>query len=383
MGLEEQILIGLIKLIIWFIEELARPMERTLTESFGDDILATPLPRPLTDGADVVLAEPTRTPFTAIYDQVVFGEITVIAILILLVAFYLRTIAEIFDVGDHWQPPSKRQLWTGLILILGWWWLAMLMMMMVRGFEIALMPSDLIDITNAMYTEGINASWDNASTYLGDNPYGQDLNSVSIAIAMIFALIGGTGYVLLDVLLNIRDMLIYVYLVGMPVGFGFVYSGLPIVSGLVKRVMTRFVALLVLPIPIYVMFRILGAFFFHCGGEPCPLSIEEQFLGYAFVTLFPYFAVYIAWKLFQYSAPSPVFQLSSKAIGVGRSVGTLGTRTLFAGGLAAAGNPYAATTTMTGGVKSGVRTEMRRRQKREYTDGGGNHARRRTENDPG
>jgi type IV secretion system protein TrbL len=192
------------------------------------------------------------------------------------------------------------------------------------------------------------------------------------------AAVGGISILLLQALFFIREVLLYVFLYGMPIGLGITYGNVPVVSSVAKRICAQFVPLAILPLPAAVLFR--GYEFLFTGGTRLPVS--ESFLQYLVVISLPLLALYVTWKTFTYASPAAARVLGT----AGRGTVMLGT----AAGAAYLGKPVAAMIASTRGPRAAVgaaaarryATQNTSRESRPEMSGQRNYDYRRTENDP-
>jgi hypothetical protein len=283
----------------------------------------TPLPQG--QGTEVIFGAPSPgdEPWHAIYQSVVAGEITVLALIVLLLAVQTRHLAWIFNVGGGYElRRATRSAWTGAILIVGWYWLAVLVLYLVNGLTIGLLPNvsevggALVDILPTVIT----------------NP----------VLTLVMASIGGLAMVGLVALYFIRELLLYVYLYGMPIGLAIAYANVPVLSEIAQRLCRQFVPLAVLPLPAAILFQGYALLFVD-GPAIVP---DTPFLSYLVVVSLPILALWVTWKTFKYATP-----LTARVVGGGvRGVATVGA-VVGAGYVA---GPYAATTAARFGARAGL-----------------------------
>ena len=324
-----------------------------LTTGYNDlteEMFGTPTPQ--TNGA-FVFGEPSNAPWSTIQDALVGGEIMLIALLLLLMSVQARHTIRIFNIGSAYEArKTKKTAWAGAFLIIVWYWVGVLSLYIVDGFSIALMPG-MASIRNAMLG------------FLG-------VTLTNPGLALLFALLGGISMWALEALFYIREVLIYVYLYGMPIAIALGYGNIPVVSDIAMGFCKRFVPLAVLPLPAAMVLK--GYDLIYGGGTLTP---ETVFLKFLVAASFPLVALYVTWKTFKYATP-----LTARVVGgatkgaallggvaVGGYVGGAGLATTAArwGPKAAAGHAVAQKAAARGGHDS---------------DTGGTPSYRRTENDP-
>jgi hypothetical protein len=287
------------------------------------EFFGTPLPQGR--GIDVVFGAPAVAdePWHSIYEAVVAGELTVFALIILLLAVQARHLIRIFNIGDSYElRQTTRSAWTAAILIVGWYWLAVLVLYLVDGLTIGLLPdvgtlgSVLIDILPTVVTNPI--------------------------LTLIMATLGGLAMLGLVALYFIRELLLYVYLYGMPIGLAIAFANVPVLSEIAQRLCRQFVPLAVLPLPAAVLFQGYALLFVD-GPAIVP---DTPFLSYLVVVSLPILALWVTWKTFKYATP-----LTARVVGGGvRGVATVGA-VVGAGYVA---GPYAATTAARFGARAGL-----------------------------
>lgn len=353
--------------IEWFLTLLTDGLERLQNELFG-----TPLPEG--SGTQRVFGAPPSSdePWHSIYEAVVAGEVMVFALLILLLAVQGRHFVRIFNVSSAYETRrTKHSAWTGAVLIVAWYWVGVLALYLVEGLTIGLLPD-----ANRL-----------ALSLLEILPTAVD----NLAISFLMAGLGGLAMVILEALLFIREVLLYVYLYGMPFGIAVAFGNLPILSRVARRLCLQFVPLAALPIPAAVLLRGYDLVFV---GE-LSLVPSTPFLQYVVVVSMPLLMLYVMWKTFSYASPMTVQVLGKTS----KAVTTLGA----VAGVGYVAGPYAATTAARWGARAGVTQAATQRafgdsgtdspgdsggtkHDNVADDGGGNGGipeYRRSENDPG
>jgi len=328
-----------------FMEGLQTGYDTLTEEMFGT-------PTPQTDGA-FVFGAPTNDPWIAIRDALVGGEIMLIALLLLVMCVQGRHTIRIFNIGNAYEArKTKKTAWVGAFLIITWYWLSVLGLYIVDGFTIALMPS-LSSLGNVMLN------------FL-------ETSLTNPGLALVFALIGGLSMWALEALYYIREILLYVYVYGMPIAFALGYGNIPILSDIAMGFNKRFVPLAVLPLPAAVVFK--GYDLLYSQGSLAPNS---AFLRYLVAASLPLIALYLTWKTFKYATP-----LTARVVG-GATKGAA-----LIGGVAAGayvGGAGVATTAARWGPKAAAGQAIAQKA----ADRGGHGTEdgapsyRRTENDPG
>ncbi|WP_049980169.1 hypothetical protein [Halolamina rubra] len=320
---------------------------RTLSEA----MFGTPTPK--TNGP-FVFGDPTNQPWMQLQDTLVGGEIVVIALLLLVISVQGRHAIRIFDMGSTYEAQkTKKAAWTGAFLVIVWYWVGTLALYLVDGFTIALLP-EFTAIKSAM-TRFLEASISNP------------------ALSLLFALAGGISMWALQALLYIREILLYVYLYGMPIAIALAYGNVPIVSRIATGFAKRFVPLAVLPLPAAVVFK--GYDIVYTTGGLAP---DTAFLQYLVAVSLPVVALYATWKTFIYATPLTAKALRRATQGVA-----------IVGGVAAgayAGNVSVATTAARWGPKAAAGQAVAQKAAARGADDdedGGEPSYRRTENEPG
>ncbi|MEF8825385.1 MAG: hypothetical protein V5A27_03455 [Halapricum sp.] len=352
-------------IIEWLMTLLTDGLERFQNEFFG-----TPLPEG--SGASRVFGVPASSdePWHSIYEAVVAGEVMTFALLLLFLSVQGRHFVRIFNFSNAYETRrTRRSAWTGAVLIVAWYWLGVLALYFAEGLTIGLLPDAS---TLALSLLGL------LPTAAG-NPL----------LTLVMASLGGFAMAALEALLFIRDVLLYVYLYGMPFGIAVAFGNLPILSRVARRLCLQFVPLAALPIPAAILLRGYELLFVG-GGSLVP---STPFLQYFVVVSMPLFMLYVMWKTFSYASPMTVQVLGTTA----RAVTTVG----VAAGIGYVAGPHAATTAARWGPRAGATQAATQRAfgQRGGTDssdadrtnhddsdeGGGNGGAppyRRTENDP-
>ncbi|WP_188873253.1 hypothetical protein, partial [Halarchaeum rubridurum] len=256
-------------------------------------------PTPQTNGA-FVFGQPTNAPWVSIRHALIGGEIMVISLLLLVVCVQGRHLIRIFNIGSTYESRRTRKTaWVGAFLIITWYWLSVLTLYLVNGFTIALLPS-FHSLSTAML-----AFLQNTVT----NP----------GLSLVFALLGGLSMWALEALYYIREVLLYVYIYGMPIAFALAYGNIPVLSDVAMGFSKRFVPLAILPLPAAVVFKGYDLLYSQHA-----LSPGSPFLKYLVAVSLPLVALLVTWKTFQYATP-----LTAKAIS------TAGRGAALVGGVAA------------------------------------------------
>ncbi|REA00495.1 hypothetical protein DEQ92_19655 [Haloferax sp. Atlit-6N] len=251
----------------------------TLSESmFGT-------PTPNTDGA-FMFGTPSNAPWPTIQDALVGGEIMLISFLLLLISVQGRHVIRIFNMSSGYQAQkTKKTAWTGAFLIITWYWVSVLSLYLVDGLTIALLPS--LGSLSAAMLELLRVTITNP------------------ALGLLFAALGGISMWAIEALFFIREILLYVYVYGMPIAIALGYGNIPVLSDIATGFAKRFVPLVVLPLPAAVVFK--GYDLLFASGSFSPAT---AFLQYLVAVSLPVVALYLTWKTFSYATP-----LTAKAIG--------------------------------------------------------------------
>lgn len=253
-------------------------------ENLGEALFGTPTPQ--TTGGFVV-GQPTNAPWTGIHETLVGGEIMLIAMLLLLITVQGRHLLRIFDIGSVYRSRKTRKTaWAGGVLIVAWYWIAALLLYLVHGFTLALLP-DLTTL-GALLAEFAVAS--------ASNP----------AFGILAVGIGGLFMWVFKGLMLLRELLLYIYIYGMPIIIAIAFANLPILSDIATGFARKFVPLAVLPLPAVLLFQGL-AFLQRQGILGAGIS---SFLQLFLVMTIPIIALWLTWVTFKYASP-----LTAKVIG--------------------------------------------------------------------
>jgi len=320
-------------------------------ETLSEEMFGTPTPE--TDGA-FVFGDPNNAPWPAIQDALVGGEIMLISLLLLVMCVQGRHTVRIFNIGSAYESRrTKKTAWVGAFLIITWYWMSILALYIVDGFTIALMPS-LSSLGDAMLN------------FL-------EVSLTNPGLSLVFALIGGLSMWALEALYYIREVLLYVYIYGMPIAFALAYGNIPVLSDIAMGFTKRFVPLAVLPLPAAVVFKGYDLLYSQNAISP-----SSPFLRYLVAASLPLIALYLTWKTFKYATP-----LTAKVVG-GATKGAA-----LVGGVAAGayvGGAGVATTAARWGPKAAAGHAVAQKAAARGGHGGddgGTPSYRRTENDPG
>ncbi|WP_255197739.1 hypothetical protein [Halorarius litoreus] len=306
------------KVTSWFTDEIINGYQ-----SLSNELFNTPLPQG--EGVEVVFGIPAQgdNPWHSIYQGVVGGEVMILALLVLFLSVQGRHFIRIFGMGSAYSNQySRRNAWTGAVLIVGWYWVAVLSLYFVKGLTIGLIP-DVSRVGEALYTMLPAAA---------GNPM----------LTMFLAGLGGIAMVLLKAVYFIRNVLLFIYLYGMPIGIAIMYGNIPILSRIAKRLCLQFIPLAILPLPAAILFR--GYALLFAGDQM--ITPSDAFLAYFVVVSLPVLALYVTWKTFSYASPlvaGAIGTASRTAVGLG-----------VIAGLGYGVGPKAATTAARWGPKAGV-----------------------------
>lgn len=310
-------------------------------------------PGPETNGV-FVFGEPTNDPWPAIQEALVGGEIMLISLLLLVMCVQGRHTIRIFNIGSTYEARrTKKTAWVGAFLIITWYWVSILGLYIVDGFTIALIPS--LDALGDAMLDFLEVSLSNPG------------------LSLVFALIGGLSMWALEALYYIREILLLVYVYGMPISFALAYGNIPVLSDIAMGFSKRFVPLAVLPLPAAVVFK--GYDLLYSQNALAP---STPFLRYLVAVSLPTIALYLTWKTFKFATPMTAKVLGGATKGAalvggvaaGAYIGGAGVATTAArwGPKAAAGHALAQKAAARGGHTG---------------EGGDAPSYRRTENDPG
>jgi type IV secretion system protein TrbL len=344
------VLEGFKEVVDWFVGLFMDGL-RSGYETLTEEMFGTPTPD--TNGA-FVFGEPQNAPWSAIQDALVGGEIMLISLLLLVMCVQGRHTVRIFNIGSAYEARrTKKTAWVGAFLIITWYWVSILGLYIVDGFTVALMPS-LSSLGEAMLN------------FL-------EVSLTNPGLSLVFALVGGLSMWALEALYYIREVLLYVYVYGMPIAFALAYGNIPVLSDIAMGFSKRFVPLAVLPLPAAVVFK--GYDLLYSQNAIAPSS---PFLRYLVAASLPLIALYLTWKTFKYATP-----LTAKVLG-GATKGAA-----LIGGVAAGayvGGAGVATTAARWGPKAAAGHAVAQKAAARGTNGdedSGTPSYRRTENDPG
>lgn len=291
----------------WFTKELIEGLRNASLS-----LLDTPLPEG--QGIDLIFSKPTESDgiWHSIYEATVAGETAIFALVILFLSVQGHHFIRIFNYGSaHEARKAHRSAWVGAFLIITWYWIGVLTLYFIQGLTIGLIPD----------MHRVGASLVEILPQAAGTP----------GLTLVMAVMGGLSMVALKALFFIREVLLYVYLYGMPFGIAVAYGNIPVLSNIARRLISQFIPLAVLPLPAAVLFR--GYELLFVGEHQ--LELGGQFTQYLVVISLPIITLYVTWKSFKYAAP-----LASRVIGgAGRGavlVGSVATAGYLAGPAAAA-----------------------------------------------
>jgi type IV secretion system protein TrbL len=342
----------------WFTEELVGGLQ-----DIGTSLFATPLPEG--DGTARVLTKPPESDelWHGIYETTVAGEMMVFGLVILFLCVQGRHFIRIFNIGSAYeQRKAQRSSWTGALLIVTWYWVAVLTLYVTHALTIGLLPN-IVQVAEALVS---------ILPHAVDTPI----------VTLIMAMAGGMSMLALQALFFIREVLLYVFLYGMPVGLAVAYGNVPVLSRIAQRICAQFIPLAILPLPAALLFR---GYAFLFTGE-AKLTVSGSFFEYLVVISLPIIALFVTWKTFRYASP-----LAARALGTAsRGTVLLGT----VAGAAALGGPRAAAAAGRWGPAAGAGAALSSRYRTARQSGdesasdsgdpdaGGRPEYRRKENDP-
>lgn len=302
----------------WFTDGLIGGFETVSRHLFN-----TPLPEGT--GTSVIFSPPAPgdTPWHGIYEAVVAGEVLVFALVLLFLAVQGRHFVRIFNVGSAIEDRrAQRRAWTGAVLIVAWYWVGVLTLYFVEGLTIGLVP-DVSTVAAALVQLLPTAL---------SNPL----------LTLLLAATGGFAMVALQAVFFIREILLYIFLYGMPFGIAVAYGNVPVLSRIARRLCRQFIPLAALPLPAAILFRGYELLFV---GETA-ITPETPFLRYLVVVSLPTLTLYLTWKTFRYASP-----LTARVLGTAtRTAAGVGA----VAGLGYAAGPQAASTTARWGARAGA-----------------------------
>ncbi|GGN24755.1 hypothetical protein [Halarchaeum nitratireducens] len=314
------------------------------------DTFGTPTPN---THSGFVFGQPTNAPWQAIRHALVGGQIMMISLLLLVICVQGRHLIRIFNIGSAYESrKTKRTAWVGAFLIITWYWLGVVVLYLVNGFTIALLPS--LSTLGTVMVRLIGSALSNP------------------ALSLIFGLLGGVSMWALEALYYIREILLYVYIYGMPIAVALAYGNIPVLSDVAMGFAKRFVPLAILPLPAAIVFKGYDLIYTQSSLTP-----SDPFLSYLVAVSLPLVALVVTWKTFTYASP-----LTAKIVGTA----TRGAALL--GGVTAGayiGGAGVATTAARWGPKAaaGQAVAQRAAMRGSSDDEDSTPSYRRTENDPG
>lgn len=319
-------------------------------DNFTEEMFGTPTP--VTDGA-FMFGDPTNPPWQEIKDSLVGGDIMLISLVLLLMCVQGRHTIRIFNFGSAYEARrTKRTAWIGAFLILIWYWVAILTLYIIDGFTIALIP-DLRDLGGVML-------------------HFLEITLGNPALSLLFTTVGATSMWALEAIYYVREILLYVYIYGMPIAVAIGYGNTPVLSDVAAGFMKRFIPLAVLPLPAAIIFRGYDVLYSQSALAP-----ETPFLRFLVAASLPLVALLVTWKTFKFATPLTA-----------RILGGAARASVLIGGIAAGayvGGSQVATTAARWGPKAAAGHAIAQKTAARVENGneGDAPSYRRTENDPG
>jgi len=340
---------GIVEAIDWLISQFLDGLQSGY-QSLVEAMFGTPTP--MTE-SPFVFGEPTNPPWDTIRESLVGGEITLIALLLLVMSVQGRHTIRLFSIGSVYKArKTSKTAWVGSFLIVSWYWIGTTTLFLVDGFTVALLPG--LDSISLLMLQFLGESISNP------------------ALGLLLTSLGALSMWCLEALLYIRRILLYIYLYTIPIGLALYYGNIPVLSNIAYGFCKRFVPLCVLPLPAAIVFK--GYDLIYSGRA---LSPATPFLRYLVAISLPLIALFVTWKTFKYATP-----LTAKVIG-GTTKGAATIGGVAAGAYVAGGS--IATTAARWGPKAAAGQAVAQKigSDNGTADGNGKPAYRRTENDPG
>lgn len=333
-------------------------------ERLEDHAIGTPHPDGWLDyGKPAADDQPWRTLYMAVgsYQQ---GQIFVAGLLMMIVALYGRHVVNVFDFASAYRNrATKRKFWNGIVLVFAWWWIALTLLYFADGLTTLFMPDPgvLGREMQALLPEDVDPE-----RFVLINP----------VTLVVMTLVGVLGFILLEAMFIVRDLIIYMYVFVGPLGIAFAFSGIPMLEDYARSILKRYFPLVMMPIPTALAFH---AYYFALTTDALPDSLFAKYLLYCSL---PLVGVYVTWKGFTLASPL-VARASRTAANAGAGVATAGSvvaaRSATAGAAYAKGQKALSASIARSGVKRGVLREYERRARRR-DDGDGESE---ESNDPG
>lgn len=329
-----------------YVDGMHSGYERLSAQLFGT-------PTPETTGP-FVFGTPTNEPWARIYDAVVGGEVTMFALVLLVLCVQGRHLLGVFHLGSTYQTRQTRTTaWFGAVAIVLWYWVGVSVLSLVDGLTMALLPS--FETQADLLTQSLVPS------------------VLNPGLTLVFSLVGAISLVCLQALLYLRMLFLYLFIYAMPIGIALSFSNLPIISDIASRFCRQFVPMAILPLPMAVLFH--GYRLVNAGGDVLPDYVLQR---YVVACTLPLVALYLSWKTFRYGAPLTSRLLTTGAKGVA-AVGLIGA------GATVAGEGVATTAAIRGPRAAGahaIATKAAARLDTETDESGYVPPYRRTEHDP-
>lgn len=274
-GLIELITTAFTRIVAWTTAKFQQGLESGY-DSLSASLFGTPAP---TTGDGFVLGRPTNNPWEAVYDALVVGEITMFALLVLVVCVQARhAVAAAGFIGRSTDTRAGRSAWIGAVLIVTWYWAASIALYLVDGLTLALLPR-------------LGTVLDTLAVHL-------DVAVSNPALGLVLAVAGGTAMWLLQALFIVRKIVLPIVVYAMPLGIAIAYGGVPLVSRVAFAFVLRFVPLALAPLPAALVLR--GYELTLATGV---FGLSTSFGRTLLVVSLPVVLLVVTWKVFTYSNP--------------------------------------------------------------------------------
>ncbi|WP_435066090.1 hypothetical protein [Halobaculum sp. EA56] len=247
----------------------------------GYDALSASLfgtPTPVTNGV-FVLGRPTNEPWASIHDALIVGEVTLFALLLLIVCVQARhAVAAAGFTSSSSVSRTRRSAWIGAALVVTWYWVAATALHLIDGVTLALLPR-------------LDTFLDALVLHLG-------VTVANPLLGFSLAAVGGAAMWLLQAMFIVRRILLPIAVYAMPIGIAIAYGGIPLVSEVASGFLLRFVPLVLAPVPAALVLR--GYELIVTTGA---FGMDNPFPRMLLVVSLPVVLVIVTWQVFRYSNP--------------------------------------------------------------------------------
>lgn len=259
----------------------------------------------------------------SIHDSVFFGEITGLAIVLLLASIYTQSAASIFGLGSRREYLRRnRKALPAFMLIVMWYPIAVGFLGIVNALTAQLVPGGFGTQMASLASDITVEQTTSDSTVI--NPLAFVLVTLSGFLAAVFRLA-----------FQIRLVAVLALLYAGPIVIVARYSGIEALENAGRRILSGFVGLGMLPLAVGLLAGLFGAVGLAGGSTAGDVFADSATAAGVVVLAFEVTALYLAWQLVSTSGPAarivaavtPVVEAVERPGGPGQASGRGGERT--------------------------------------------------------